>query len=172
MTKKAGFTLVELMVVVAIIGILSMVAIPAYINHVRRSRAIEAQSNLSNLVLLMEEYNSLYGRFCLGCTTGNDFTYIYKETDAGTVAPASNDTITSWLRFTPKQATTGVAVRYDYDMIANSNSGYQVRAIPVTSRGVDSDVYILTSRGEKYQGTYAGNLNLADPGPNWNATGW
>lgn len=38
MTKDAGFSLVELMIIVAIMGILAAVAIPAYINYVNRAK--------------------------------------------------------------------------------------------------------------------------------------
>ena len=47
--NKRGFTLIELMIVVAILGILAAVAIPAFINYMRRAKTSEAKLNLKTM---------------------------------------------------------------------------------------------------------------------------
>ena len=54
-TAQKGFTLIELMIVVAIIGILASIAIPQYSDYVKRGKAAEATSNLATLRIKMEQ---------------------------------------------------------------------------------------------------------------------
>lgn len=57
--RMAGFTLIELMIVVAVIAILAAIAYPSYQEHVRKSRRAQAQADLVEYAQVAERYHSV-----------------------------------------------------------------------------------------------------------------
>lgn len=68
--RRAGFTLIELMIVVAIIGILSAIAIPTFQSYVYRSRTAEAVTFLGEIRQRQESYRAEFGQYCAVSGTG------------------------------------------------------------------------------------------------------
>ena len=63
MVKQHGFTLIELMIVVAIVGILAAIAYPSYTQYVIKSNRVDAQAEMTRIASLMQRYkviNSTY----------------------------------------------------------------------------------------------------------------
>jgi type IV pilus assembly protein PilE len=65
-----GFTLIELMIVVAVVGILAALVYPSYADNVRRGKIAEALGELSTLRVRLEQYyqdNRNYGSTASAC---------------------------------------------------------------------------------------------------------
>jgi type IV pilus assembly protein PilA len=95
-----AFTLIELMIVVAIIGILAAIAIPNFVKFQCRSKQSEAKTNLKAMFTAQETYRSEYDTYwalpAIGATSG---------------------TFTNDLGFVPK----GQKIRYEYTTQAGTN---------------------------------------------------
>lgn len=83
--REAGFTLIELMIVVAVIGILAGIAYPSYKEYIMKSRRSDAKSALMSLQMAQEKYRANCTQYATAignaysCTAGN-FTLIGSTT--------------------------------------------------------------------------------------------
>lgn len=108
--RQSGFTLIELMIVVAIIGILAAIAYPSYQQYVLRANRAEAQAILSETAQFMERRFTTCG------------TYDTNATCATAAAPTS--------AVQPVGATGG-AIRYNIDFFpATTATAFTLRAAP------------------------------------------
>jgi type IV pilus assembly protein PilE len=121
-----GFTLIEVMITVAIIAILASVALPAYNDYIRRGQQAEAFNALADFRAKMEQYyqdNRNYGS-AGGCAT--------------------DSTAASWNSFTATQYFT-------YSCAPTDTSAYQTYLLTATgsSGQVNGDVYRIDQNGNR-----------------------
>ena len=100
-TSEKGFTLIELMIAVAILGIIASIAIPSYFEHVKRTARTEAITSLLDAANKQEqyfvdnrEYTSTIADLGVSTTTESNFYTISVKVD--------NDAGTFTFKATPK----------------------------------------------------------------------
>ena len=73
---SSGFTLVELMIAVAIMSVIAVIAIPAYNGYITEARIATAQSNMNSLKLFLEDYRLDNGCYTLDCGAATSYTTV------------------------------------------------------------------------------------------------
>lgn len=109
-TRTAGFTLIELMIVVAIVGILAAIAYPSYASYVQKSHRVDAQGVLLEAAQFMERHFTVNNTYLL--------------------ADGSNNTL-------PSSLTSRVSTRYTVTVSAQSATSYTLQAAPTTLQAAE-----------------------------------
>jgi len=127
--RQTGITLIELMVVAAIIGILAAIAVPMYGSYVTESRRTTAQGQITQLAAVLERFfsdNNTYVGFPLGDAAGGGFLFLdHLPSDA----PHANR-------------------NYDITLPVLTANGFTIQAVAVLKQAGDG-MMTLTSTGAK-----------------------
>lgn len=141
-SKQLGFTLIELMIVVAIIGVLAAIAYPSYTGYVQRANRADMMSEMQQIASRIESNKINYKRY-----DRIPLSSVLSGTPAadGSVSFPSSGTVLYTITVTPNNATT------------LTSKDWTVTATPTTGQRMASDGSLtLDSTGQKCRGTYCG----------------
>lgn len=119
-----GFTLIELMVAVAIVAILAAVGYPSYVDYIRRGQLPEAFAALSDYSVKMEQYFQDYRNY-------------------GTTNCADDTSAPAWKNFVPANAKN-----FTFSCVLTAGGGYTMTAAGANGR-VTGHTYTLDQSSRK-----------------------
>lgn len=151
-TRKpyTGFTLIELMITVAIVAIIAAIAIPSYDTYIRRADLSTAQQEMLKVAELLEKHrarNFSYDGFVLKGTATNQGAYY-------TVPSATNTTL-----FLPLTATSANQ-KFTLTLTVNTQA-WSLKAVSQSPRNYS---LLLTSTGLKCKTKTAANMTTSSCG--------
>ncbi len=144
MNNQKGFTLIELMIVIAIVGILAAVALPAYQDYTIRAKLAEPMAALSEAKSSMAEYFVAMGKLPANATAAGIRTTIQTTLTSSMAVGTSDGTLTVTL--TSDSSLGGAAGQsFSLSLISSTDgqlqykcvagSGMPVKYLPANCRG-------------------------------------
>ena len=141
--RSGGFTLIEMMITVAIVAILASVAYPAYTEQIRKGKRAECRSGLLQSMQQQERYYTQFNQYV---------TFASAATTAKTQSFSGDSLATSACGIAAVQCTSGtaaVALNLCVELQATMRSGTDpVSLVYVTSNGDKGCTYNGTPRTE------------------------
>lgn len=126
--KQSGFTLIEMMIVVAVIGVLAAIAYPSYQSYVVKSKRADMMSEMHNIASQVERQKLSAGKYSGVTTTGMTGGY-------------------------PKQGTA----LYTIGLSSPLNKDWTITATPIVGQQMANDGTLsLSSKGVKCRGNICG----------------
>ncbi|WP_085918496.1 pilin [Halomonas sp. CSM-2] len=132
---QQGFTLIELMIVVAIIGVLASIAIPQYQNYTARAQVSEAFNLASAYKTTMSEFYAVRGRF----PDSNEEAGLPEDEDrSGNGGESSDDSYVAYIGIWPGEEN--YAARVVMEMSDNANSAIAGKWVVMESEATGGSI--------------------------------
>ena len=119
---NSGFTLIELMIAIAILGIVTAIAIPAYNGYIETARMTEAKNNIAAIKLAEEEFFLENNRYFYNNTGNTDLANASGSLWSAVAGYDDNGDGTKDVNFTYTVTGSGT----NYTITATGNSGTRV----------------------------------------------
>lgn len=140
-SPSAGFTTIELLIGIAIVGILAALAIPTFKSYVYRSRVNEAVTVLNEIKTRQEAYRSRFGNYAAVSGNGDWTTAVYTPSTVPGVQPVAWPSSAEWEELGLRSPET---VRFRYATVA----GMPGNGTPPTNSNLDPTTFWFAAQAE------------------------